>query len=309
MQKCKGYFMLNWDDYRVFLDVARSGSLSAASSTLKINPATVGRRITRLEESLGSKLFNKLPRGYQLTQAGSELQEHIEHIERTEKKARGALQKASATISGSFRIGAPDGLSNYVLPIVIANIQKQHPNLDIQILSLPRVFNLSRREADLAIMVTPPKTGRFLIKKIVNYHLHLAAHSDYLKKSAPILSKADLKNHTIIGYIPDLIFDPTLDYMSEVTPDRIPDLSSNSVAVQMQILNLGAGIGFAHDFALAHFSGITPVLKTIIHQERAFYMVRDRDDRASEQSNLIASLLYQGIKKEVKRLETLAYQI
>ncbi|MGY9053220.1 MAG: helix-turn-helix domain-containing protein, partial [Rhodobacterales bacterium] len=56
--------MLNWDDYRVFLDVARSGSLSAASSTLKINPATVGRRITRLEESLGSKLFNKLPRGY-----------------------------------------------------------------------------------------------------------------------------------------------------------------------------------------------------------------------------------------------------
>ena len=63
-----------------------------------------------------------------------------------------------------------------------------------------------------------------------------------------------MKNHTIIGYIPDLIFDPTLDYMSEVTPDRIPDLSSNSVAVQMQILNLGAGIGFAHDFALAHFS-------------------------------------------------------
>ena len=78
--------MLNWDDYRIFLDVARSGSLSAASATLKIDPATVGRRITRLEKSLGSKLFNKLPRGYQLTQAGSDLQEHIEHIERTEKK-------------------------------------------------------------------------------------------------------------------------------------------------------------------------------------------------------------------------------
>ena len=108
--------MLNWDDYRIFLDVARSGSLSAASIILKIDAATVGRRITRLETALNSKLFNKLPRGYQLTQAGKDFKEHIEAIERTEKIARGSLQKASANISGNFRIGAPDGLSNFVLP-------------------------------------------------------------------------------------------------------------------------------------------------------------------------------------------------
>ena len=155
--------MLNWDDYRIFLDVARSGSLSAASISLKIDAATVGRRITRLEKALNSKLFNKLPRGYQLTQAGNDLKDHIENIERTEKIARGSLQKSSADISGNFRIGAPDGLSNFVLPSVISNIQNQHKNLKIQILSLPRVFNLSRREADLAIMVTPPKKGRFLV--------------------------------------------------------------------------------------------------------------------------------------------------
>ncbi|MDA9074103.1 LysR family transcriptional regulator [Amylibacter sp.] len=198
--------MLNWDDYRIFLDVARSGSLSAASIILKIDAATVGRRITRLETALNSKLFNKLPRGYQLTQAGKDFKEHIEAIERTEKIARGSLQKASANISGNFRIGAPDGLSNFVLPVVISNIQNHHPNLNIQILSLPRVFNLSRREADLAIMVTPPKKGRFVTKKIVNYNLHLAAKNTYLEKNSQIKSKNDLKNHNIIGYIPDLIF-------------------------------------------------------------------------------------------------------
>ena len=111
--------MLNWDDYRIFLDVARSGSLSGASISLKIDAATVGRRITRLEKALNSKLFNKLPRGYQLTQAGNDLKDHIENIERTEKIARGSLQKSSADISGNFRIGAPDGLSNFVLPRVI----------------------------------------------------------------------------------------------------------------------------------------------------------------------------------------------
>ena len=69
--------MLNWDDYRIFIDVARSGSLSAASISLKIDAATVGRRITRLENAFNSKLFNKLPRVYQLTQAGNDLKEHI----------------------------------------------------------------------------------------------------------------------------------------------------------------------------------------------------------------------------------------
>lgn len=295
--------MLNWDDYRIFIDVARSGSLSATSISLKIDAATVGRRITRLEKALNSKLFNKLPRGYQLTQAGSDLKVHIENIERTEKIARGSLQKASESISGNFRIGAPDGLSNFVLPKVISDIQKQHQSLKIQILSLPRVFNLSRREADLAIMVTPPKKGRFVTKKIISYDLNLAATKMYLETHPQIKSKADLKNHNIIGYIPDLIFDPTLDYLSEFNPNRVPDLSSNSVAVQMQMLNLGVGIGFAHDFALAHYHNVIPILKNKIKQERAFYMVRDRDDLASEQSNHIASLLDVGIKREIKRLQ------
>jgi hypothetical protein len=71
----------------------------------------------------------------------------------------------------------------------------------------------------------------------------------------------------------------------------------------MQMLDLGVGIGFAHDFALAHYPNITPILKDKINQQRAFYMVRDRDDLASEQSNHIASLLDIGIKREVKRLQ------
>jgi len=96
--------MLNWDDYRIFIDVARSGSLSAASISLKIDAATVGRRITRLENALNSKLFNKLPRGYQLTQAGNDLKEHIENIERTEKIARGSLQKAPKAFQGIFEL-------------------------------------------------------------------------------------------------------------------------------------------------------------------------------------------------------------
>ncbi|MDA9586671.1 LysR family transcriptional regulator, partial [Amylibacter sp.] len=86
-------------------------------------------------------------------------------------------------------------------------------------------------------------------------------------------------------------------------PNRTPNLSSNSVAVQMQMLNLGIGIGLAHDFALAHYPDIIPILKNKINQERGFYMVRDRDDLSSEQSNHIASLLDNGIKKEVRRLQ------
>ena len=146
-----------------------------------------------------------------------------------------------------------------------------------------------------------------MTKKIVDYQLHLAAHRDYLNESPPINSKADLKSHTTIGYIPDLIFDPSLDHMAEVTPNRAPNLASNSVAVQMRMLDMGGGIGFAHDFALAHFENLQIILRDTVSQQRAFYLVRDRDDRASEQANLIATLLNDGIKTEVRRLEDIVH--
>ena len=105
---------MDWDDLRIFLAVARAESLSAAGRKLKIDPATVGRRIARLEEAVAARLFVKGPQGYALTDAGGRLLAHAERAETVMEGAAEALTGAEG-LSGQIRIGAPDGCANYLL--------------------------------------------------------------------------------------------------------------------------------------------------------------------------------------------------
>ena len=103
--------------------------------------------------------------------------------------------------------GAPDGCANYLLPQVIAAICDANPGLEVQLVALPRVFNLSKREADMAVGVSRPEAGRLTVQKLTDYRLHLAASRDYLAGQGPIRSREDLRAHRFVGYIPDMIFD------------------------------------------------------------------------------------------------------
>jgi DNA-binding transcriptional LysR family regulator len=304
LQECKGAAM-DWDDLRVFLALARAESLTAAGKALKCDAATVGRRIARLEDALGAALFARSAQGYALTDAGARL---VPHAERAEQAMAAVAEETGAEagrITGQLRIGAPDGCANYLLPQVCAEICDAHPGLEIQIVALPRVFNLSRREADMAIAVSPPAAGRLTVQKLTDYHLHLAAHADYLARHPPIRSRADLKGHRIIGYIPDMIFDKELDYLSETGASAV-NLASNSVSVQMQMVRAGAGLGIVHDFAIPFCPGVVKVLEDTVSLTRSFWLIRHADDRRSDRLNRLAEALASGLRREVARLESLA---
>jgi DNA-binding transcriptional LysR family regulator len=294
---------MDWDDLRVFLAVARAESLSGAGKLLKIDPATVGRRIGRLEQTLAARLFQKSPQGYLLTAEGSRL---IPDAERAEAAVMSAGEAMSGPegLTGQIRIGAPDGCANYLLPQVIARVCDANPGLEVQIVALPRVFNLSKREADMAIAVSRPEAGRLTVQKLTDYHLHLAASRGYLAAHAPIGSPADLKHHRFVGYIPDMIFDKELDYLAEigVTP---PPLASNSVSVQLNFLRHGAGVGVVHDFALPAVPDLIRVLPDQISLTRSFWLIRHADDTRVARLNHFAELLVREARSEMTRLESL----
>lgn len=295
----------NWDDLRLFLAVAREESLSGAGKILRLDPATVGRRMQRLEEALQARLFVKSPQGYTLTEAGMSLLTRAETAERAMRKAVADLPEVSDRLSGQIRIGAPDGSANYLLPQVCAAIADENPDLDIQIVALPRVFNLSRREADMAIGVSAPTAGRLVVQKITDYHLHLAASERYLADSPPIERREDLRHHRLVGYIPDMIFDRELDYLSDLGITRVP-LASNSVSVQINWIRQGGGIGIAHDFSVPAMPGVRRILTDEIGLTRAFYLIRHADDQRNLRLSRFAQALTAGLRAEVARLEALA---
>ena len=292
---------MDWDDLRVFLAVARRESLSAAGKALRIDPATVGRRISRLEDSLGARLFVKSPQGYALTETGARL---VPRAEAAEAALRG-LDEAAETpegLTGQIRLGAPDGCANYLLPQVLAQMCDRHPGLEVQLVALPRVFNLSKREADMAIGVSRPEAGRLVVQKLTDYRLHLAASRHYLAAHPPIASRGDLRAHRLVGYIPDMIFDKELDYLAELGL-AAPPLASNSVSVQLNFLRAGAGVGVVHDFALPAAPDLQRILPDYISLTRSFWLIRHADDARVPRLTRFAEDLVRLCRAEMARLE------
>lgn len=295
---------MNWDDLRVFLAVARVGSLTAAGRTLRIDPATVGRRVLRFEDQVGSRLFVKSPQGYVLTEEGQNLMAHAEAVEAAVSEAEDSLGEPGQGMTGQVRIAAPDGCANFVLPQVTVEIMRAHPGLDIQIIAAPRPINLSRREADMVISVSRPTAGRLVTQKIADYALHLAASQDYLASRPPIEAPEDLKGQLSVGYIPDMIFDRELDYLAQAGLDAAR-FGSNSVSVQLQWLRQGAGVGVVHDFALPFAPQLRRVLPDYLSLTRTFWLTRHADDRKVERLNRFSDALVAGLRREIQRLEGL----
>lgn len=292
---------MDWDDLRVFLAVARGESLSAAGRALRLDPATVGRRVARLEDGLRQRLFLKGPQGYALTDEGARL---MAHAERAEAAVAGVAEDFGGTgggLSGTIRLGAPDGCATYLLPQVLVRIADDNPGLDVQVVALPRVFNLSRREADLAIGVSRPAAGRLTVQKLADYRLHLAASRGYLARAGVPATRDDLAGHRLVGYIPDMIFDKELDYLADLGADRVR-FASNAIPVQLMALRAGAGIGMTHAFAMPFAPELVPVLPDIT-LTRAFWLIRHADDARSARLDRFAQALGAELRAEVARQE------
>jgi len=289
---------MNWDDLRVFLAVARAEGLTGAAKTLRLDPATAGRRIARLERDIGAVLFAKSPQGYALTEAGQRL---LPRAEAAEQALEADLGQRGDRLSGTVRIGAPDGCANFLLPQVCTRIADAHPDLDLQILSLPRVANLSRREADLAIAVSPPKADRLRAEKLTGYRLSLAAHRDWIAQHGAPTRPEDLRGARMIGYIPDMIFDSELDYLAGFGIERVA-LASNAVSVQLNFARAGGGLAIVHDFALPAAPELVRVLPDRIALHRTFWLVTHAGPRDARLDR-VSTLLKEGCRAEMARLE------
>ncbi len=264
-----------------------------AGKALGMDPATVGRRVSALEQALGAKLFDRSPTGYDLTEAGRRLVEHVQDIESIASVAQEEVGGQSDSLSGVVRIGAPDGISSYLLTQATGTLSRENPDLNIQIVALPRVFSLSQREADLTVTVSPPTAGRLKIRKIADYNLHVYASRDFLEAHHPIENRKQLKELPLIGYISDMIFDKELDYLSTIGQDRQARFASNNLIVQLHWCLAGQGICILPDFVAHEHEDLLPVLPADTQLTRTFYLVRHQDDdriaRIAKSADVIAN--------------------
>src|SRR5579862_405083 len=145
--------MIDWDDVRYFLAVARGGSVRAAAERLGVNHATVLRRIAQLEKHLGAQMFEKLPSGYRLTAAGEEVLELANQMEASSHQLETRVLGRDQSVRGLLRVTLAPPLATHLLMPDFAEFARLHPDIEIEIQSSGELANLTNREADVAIRV------------------------------------------------------------------------------------------------------------------------------------------------------------
>jgi DNA-binding transcriptional LysR family regulator len=151
--------MIDWDDVRYFLAVAREGSVRAAAERLQVNHSTVLRRIAQLEEQLGAQMFEKLPSGYRLTDAGDEVLEFAKQMEVSSNRLATRVFGRDQSIGGLLRVTLAPTLATHLFMPDFADFARLYPEIEMEVLSSYEPVNLTNREADVAIRVVQERSA------------------------------------------------------------------------------------------------------------------------------------------------------
>ena len=190
---------MNWNDIPYFLAVADSGTLSGAAKKLAVNHSTVFRRINVLEDKLGLRLFDRLPEGYSLTEAGASVIEQARLAERSIHSFERNIAGRDHQLSGVIRISAPATLAIKYLTPCIAKFRTEHSGIKIDLIISDASHDLSRREADIALRATNNPPDYLVGRKIRELTWHAYASKTYLQKHGKPKTIADLFHHKLVG--------------------------------------------------------------------------------------------------------------
>jgi len=173
---------MNWDDMRLFLAVARTGSISGAAKQLGVQHSTVSRRMRSLEEKLGARLIERKKSGYELTVAGENVKQSAIRIEREMLGVDELLLGKDANLIGSLRVTAINNMASSVLMPMFAQFSVKHPMVDLHINVSNTDASLSQREADIAIRLTNTPTDTLIGKRLVTVASTIYGSRQYLKE-------------------------------------------------------------------------------------------------------------------------------
>lgn len=263
----------DWNDLRFFLAVARAGTVSAAARRLGVDHATVIRRLDSLEQGLGAKLFVRNPRGYALSQTGERLIPAAEVIEAETLRIERRLDGADSAIAGLIRLSTLEGFGNFFLAARLPAFIRAHPGISVELVTIQQIAALSRREVDLAITLTPPTGGRFVQERLTDYTLFIYGARSYLDGAPPIRDRGDLSAHPFIGYIDDLVFTRSLDYLDEVAPGLSVTLRSSSLHAQMEAVRAGHGLCVLPAFMADPHADLARVLPEAFSLRRSYWLI------------------------------------
>jgi DNA-binding transcriptional LysR family regulator len=279
---------LRWDDVRYFLELARQGSLTAAARILAVEHSTVARRVTALETRIGLRLFDRLPKSWNLTQEGEEL---LQHARRIEDEAH-AFSRASLGVSalrGVVRLSAPPVFASHFLVPRLAKMRQRWPGITIEIIGEAREANLYRREADLALRMSRPTEPGLAARPMAQIGYALYTTQEWLDRSQ--------EEWEYIGY-EEGRDTPQQQWLERHAAGRPFAFRSNDLAALYQACRAGLGIAALPHFLARDDRALVQIPNDGSVVGRSLWMVVHPDVRKSARVRAVSDAIIEVLEVE-----------
>ena len=266
----------NPDDLLVLLAVARTGRFTAAAESLGLNHTTISRRINSLEKALGGRVLSRAAGGWELTELGRRAATAAEEVEAAVSAFDGGPD-APRQLSGVVRMTATDGFSAYIAAPAIARLQRSHPALTVEIVTVTRRALQIRSGIDIEVVVGEPQVHRAEAVRLGEYVLGMYASRDYLAERGAPTSAEELTRHPLVYFVDSMLQVDDLDAPRRLVPSMRDSLSSTNVFVHVEATRAGAGIGLVPCFMADRHDDLVRLLPEVFAERLPYWMVLRTD--------------------------------
>jgi DNA-binding transcriptional LysR family regulator len=293
---------MDWDKLRVFHAVAEAGSFTHAGEALNLSQSAVSRQISALEESLSVPLFHRHARGLILTEQGELLYRTAKDVFAKLAMAEGMLSESRDRPKGPLKVTTTVAFGSTWLTPRLREFIELHPEIELSLVLDDSELDLSMREADVAIRMSPPRQPDLIQRHLVTVHFHIYASADYIKKHGAPERPEELDNHKLIVYGEEIrapINNLNWLLQAGAQPDkpRRPALCVNSVYAIYRATLSGMGVAALPDYIAAEAGALQRVLPELAGPPVDAYFVYPEELRSSKRIGVFRDFLVRKVNE------------
>jgi DNA-binding transcriptional LysR family regulator len=291
-----------WDDVRFFLAVARAGSLSGAARALGVGHVTVGRRITLLEKRLGVTLVNRTPEGFATTSAGQAILRECMAMESAAMGLERVVAGRDSLVAGSVRVTTTEALAYQLVAPAIAALHETHPELRVDLITAVRSFDITRREADVAVRFARPSASELVCRKLGDVTFSLYASKHYLAKKGVPKQGQGLADFDLITFTgTPTAMSPA--FMGESLEGARISLRCDNALIQLRAAASKGGIAEAACFLGDSAPDLVRVWPDKAPTRRAVWLIMHQDMRRAARIRAVANAITEAFRRQRRILE------
>ena len=289
----------NWENLKYFNILAQTLNLTEASRILGTTPATVSRRVKSLETDLQAKLFEVTPHGHSLTSTGDNLFQKCLPIEEQMQGVSRQIFGQDLSVSGAIKITTTDTISHTVLPSILEIYQKEFPAIQLELFAKSNFFNLSKREADIAIRPSSNPPENLIGRRLGRIQFNVYASKGYLKKNSIKNLSQNLNSHSFIQLDDSLSHLPSRVWLSNLLGSKKSNITTDGLLTSAAMCSRGLGIAVLPSYFSKYYKDLSVIKKLDEKVGSDFWLLTHKDIRNTLKIRETMDFLEREIKKSL----------